>query len=83
MEDTGEDRAGLPDKEICLVTGDEKAGGISRRHSTSSSTSQDQVRQPVLDESRPVIWIPDEGLGISDEEVRQTREIHGAEIPRR
>ncbi|PMD47920.1 DUF221-domain-containing protein [Hyaloscypha variabilis F] len=30
---------------------------------------------PVLRETRPSVWIPSDGLGVSDDEVRRTREL--------
>jgi hypothetical protein len=63
MEDTDEDRAGFPDTEMCIATGDETV---------------DRVRQPVLDKTRPVIWIPNDAQGVSDEEPRNTRMVPGS-----
>ena len=31
---------------------------------------------PVLRQTRPSVWIPQDGLGVSDDEVRRTRERH-------
>jgi hypothetical protein len=41
---------------------------------------ENPVRQPVLTERPPVVWIPKDPLGVSDGEVRQTRGIHGMGI---
>jgi calcium permeable stress-gated cation channel len=80
MDGTGADQAGLLNKEIYSPTVDGKKD-ISQGHSASSSTSPHRIRQPVLTERRPVVWIPQDRLGVSDYVINETREIHGMRIP--
>jgi Extracellular tail, of 10TM putative phosphate transporter len=80
VDGTSTYNAGLLDKEMYPPPRDEKAKGFYREDSASSSNDQERVRQPVLTTPRPVVWIPQDQLGVSDDEIRETRKMHGMGI---
>ena len=77
MDGTSIYHAGLVDKEMYPPPRDEEVKG---KDSASSSNDPERVCQPVRTTRHPVVWIPQDQLGVSDDEIRETKEMHGMDI---